>query len=90
MDVSPYGAISGWDWMGLDIYSANNIFIRIQPANFNQSRPNHSSYPSDLLCVKELDCDLCSLGPGRCQDVNVSVENNIMVWMGQNMEIFYK
>ena len=67
--------------MGLNIIS-----IRIQPANFNQSWPNHPGYPSGLLCVEELDCDLRSLGPGRSQDVNVSVENDIIVSMGQSVE----
>ena len=72
---------------GLDIYGVNNMIISVQPANFNQSWPDHPGYPGGLLCVKELDCDLRSLGPGRCQDVNVSVENNIMVFMGQSVEI---
>ena len=82
MDVAP----RCYKRTGLDIYGVNNIFISVQPANFNQSWPDHPSYPSGLLCVQELDCDLRSLGPGGCQDVNVSVENNIMMSMSQNME----
>ena len=74
-------------WTGLDIYVANIIFISVQPANFDQSWPDHPGYPGGFLCVEKLDRNLCSLGPRRCQDVNVSRErNNIMVWMGQNFE----